>query len=91
VAFKQGLKSKPDNPRGYFNLALMYHKSNRHSEAIEALQQAVKIKPGYVDAHFELGFAFLKVGEETAALSEYILFEELDKEKAAKLFDLIMK
>jgi len=89
--FKQGLRSKPDDPRGYFNLGLMYRKSNRDDEAIEALEQAVKIEPGYAEAHFELGLTYLKVGKETAALAEYLLLEELDKNKATKLFNLIMK
>ena len=90
-AFLQGLGNKPDDPKGYFNLGLMYKKSDQHDKAVEAFEQAVKVKLDYAEARFELGLSYLEVGKDMAAFAEYLLLEKLDKDKAAKLYNLIMK
>lgn len=89
--FKQGVKIKPDDPKGYFFLGRMYKQTDQHNKAIEVLKQAVKIKWDYVEAHFELGLSYLKVGNDMAALAEYMALDSLDKGKAEQLYDQIAK
>jgi len=90
-ALLKGLRNKPDDPKGYFNLGLMYKKSDQPDKAIEAFEQAVKVKFDYAEARFELGLSYLEAGKDMAAFSEYLLLEKLDKDKAAKLYNLILK
>jgi tetratricopeptide (TPR) repeat protein len=88
--FKMGLEKQPNDAKAYYQLADLYRKSNQDEQALHALMEAVSIQSDYVEAHYELGLLYLKMEKETTALSEYILLEKLDKEKAAELYGKIM-
>jgi len=66
-----------------------YYRMRRYAEAKHSLQQAIRLKPGFADAHYGLGMAYLKLGDRGSALQEYNILRNLDKEKADKLFSLI--
>jgi cytochrome c-type biogenesis protein CcmH/NrfG len=44
----------PSDPRPYHNLAQLYRMQNRPDEALGLLLEAVRLEPGYADAHLAL-------------------------------------
>jgi len=46
-------------------------RSGRMPEAIEHLEQALRLKPDYVEAHFNLGLALEKLGRTPEAIEHY--------------------
>jgi len=60
-------------------------------EAIESYKQAIRIKPDYAKAHYNLGVTYLVIGDKGSALDEYKILKTLDAEQANKLFNLIYK
>lgn len=68
-----------------------FKKLGRHNEAIDAYKQAIRSNPDYAKAHYNLGVAYLGLGDKSSALDEYKVLNELDKESADTLFKLIYK
>jgi tetratricopeptide (TPR) repeat protein len=66
-------------------------KLNPHDVAIDVYKQAIRINPDYVKAYYNLGVAYLGLGDKSSALDEYKVLNELDKESADTLFKLINK
>ena len=60
-------------------------------EAITHYQESLRIRPSYVEAHYNLGVAFLISKDRDSALQEYKILKGLDEHWANKLFDLINK
>jgi type IV pilus assembly protein PilF len=67
-----------------------YFQMGRVKEAIDSYQEAVKSFPNYVDAHYNLAFAFLKQGAKGQAAGEFRKVIELlpnsDKAREARKF-----
>ena len=62
----------------YTDLGIIYSKAKKdYNEAIHFLTKAIKIKPGYSDAHYNLGFAYAEAEDFPKAIEHY--------EKALKL------
>ena len=61
------------------------------SSLLAACKQAIRIKPDDAEAHYNLGRAYLGVGDRGSALEEYKILKDLDKDWANKLFKLINK
>jgi tetratricopeptide (TPR) repeat protein len=66
-----------------------YSKLRRYREAIEAYKEAIRIKPDFAEAHYNLGLTYLILGDKGSALDEYRILKDLDKDLANKLFTLI--
>ncbi len=90
-AFKQTIRLKPDYAEAHYNLGLVFIRLDRYSEAANAFKQAIRIKPDFAMAHLVLGLVYLQSGDNGAALDEYKILKELDKDMANKLFDMIYK
>jgi tetratricopeptide (TPR) repeat protein len=56
---------------------------------IEAYKRAIRIDPDLASAHYNLGVALLKTGDKAAALDEYRILKDLDKQSANQLFNQI--
>jgi len=56
---------------------------------IEAYKQAIRIDPNSAYTHYDLGIAYLAIGDRNSALNEYKILKELDIDKANELFELI--
>lgn len=78
--------SKPHN-----NLGLAYAASNQFAEAVTEFEQAVRIKPDYAQAHYNLSVAFLQLGKKDRARAQHRILVKLDPELAAKLEALIKR
>jgi len=76
----------------YYNLGVSYLTSHEYlvrKEAIEAFEQAIRIKPDHADAHCFLGMVYVAIKNKGSALEEYKILKILDKEKANELFNII--
>jgi tetratricopeptide (TPR) repeat protein len=62
---------------------------NRFDEAKENLQQAVGINSDFEKARYNLGKAYLKLGERDAAIAQYNLLKAAESDWADKLYVLI--
>jgi tetratricopeptide (TPR) repeat protein len=60
-----------------------------YENAMEAYQQAIRLKPDSVSAHLNLGMAYLRVGDKGSALEEFKILKKLDQVSANRLFNLI--
>jgi uncharacterized membrane protein YhaH (DUF805 family) len=63
----------------------------RYQDTIESYKQAIRINPDYAETYYNLGAAYLRVGDKGSALEEYKILKTLDTEKANELFNLIYK
>jgi tetratricopeptide (TPR) repeat protein len=61
----------------------------RWNEAIESHKQATRLKANYAGAYFNLGYAYLQIGDRNAALEQYKVLQTLNPELAKKLYALI--
>ena len=52
----------PQNPRAHHNLGIALTRIGRLQEAIGQYEQALRIKPDYVEAHYNLGIALARIG-----------------------------
>jgi tetratricopeptide (TPR) repeat protein len=50
---------------------MAYGESGRHEEARDAFMQAVRVKPDYADAHYNLGVAYGKSGKNKEAIEAF--------------------
>jgi len=68
-----------------------YVNLGRYTEAVEAYKQAIRLKPDLAMVHYNLGVAYLHVGDKSSAFEVYKILKELDKDLSNKLFNLIYK
>lgn len=60
-AFKRALAIKPDDPMAQEQLALCYERERQLEQAEQLLQKAVKINPGFQQAHVALARVYYKL------------------------------
>jgi Flp pilus assembly protein TadD len=88
LAYEKVSELDPQNAyQIFFNLgALMMNKAGRSDDetqqAIAAFQKAVELKPDYAQAHKELGFALLNVGDKPGAADSLAAYVDLAPEAA---------
>ena len=61
----------------------------RHDDAVEAFRQAIRFKPDFGKAYFNLGKTLLGQGNRDAAIEQYVVLQNLDQDWAEKLYNLI--
>ncbi|OLE55367.1 MAG: hypothetical protein AUG51_03580 [Acidobacteria bacterium 13_1_20CM_3_53_8] len=61
----------PPTARAVYDRAIKIGQAGRRDVALTLMQEAVKIYPGYFDAHFALGNEFMKAGRLDEAISEF--------------------
>ncbi|MDQ5847173.1 MAG: tetratricopeptide repeat protein, partial [Acidobacteriota bacterium] len=67
-----------------------YLELGKTPEAIEAFRQAIRLKPDFGKAFFNLGKAYLAAGNRDGALEQYNILQNLnDQDWAEKLNNLI--
>jgi hypothetical protein len=86
-----GIEDYKESAEYWFYRGYYYNESGMHREAVEALKQAIRIKPDYAEIHYNLGTAYLMLNDRGLALEQYKILKDLDTEKANKLFNLIYK
>src|SRR6185295_6071190 len=88
-AFAQNV---PKEAKQAFEHATKLQAEQKTEAAIEQLLQAIKIFPGYLEAHLELGNIFLKAGRYEQAIAELDRAREIDPndERAYQSFGLVL-
>jgi 4-amino-4-deoxy-L-arabinose transferase-like glycosyltransferase len=69
------------DPRSYYTrnaLGSLFSDMGRYDEAIEEFRHAIKLSPGFVDAHYNLGIAYFKSGDRRAAFEEFKIVMKAD-------------
>ncbi|MGO9245281.1 MAG: tetratricopeptide repeat protein [Verrucomicrobiia bacterium] len=65
------VEKRPNNPRAHCALGMALAQAGRIPEAIEHLQQALRIRPNYAEAHNDLGTALAQTGKTEEAIAHY--------------------
>lgn len=74
--YEREVKEDPKNGAYYLDLGAAYYVAHRWDEAIDALEQAVNLRPDLGHAHYYLGVLYASKG---------------DKDRARKELDTVMK
>jgi glycosyltransferase involved in cell wall biosynthesis len=61
------LQEQPEDPKAYYELAVMMLSAQKYNEAKELLEKAVRIDKQYVEASVDLIYAYAKLGREEPA------------------------
>jgi Tfp pilus assembly protein PilF len=54
-------------------------------KALKHLKKAIRLDPGYADAHYRLGLVYVKLGDNAAARREQATLRSLDVDDLANL------
>jgi tetratricopeptide (TPR) repeat protein len=66
-----------------------YLNLHRWQKAVEAFKQAIRLKPDFAEAHYNLGATYHVLGDRGAALQQHTILVTLQPELANKLVELI--
>jgi Flp pilus assembly protein TadD len=72
---RQALPLSPNDPKIYYNLAILLGREGKNDEAIQALLKAKELKPNYRDSYYALWVFYTedkKPAEARAILEEYL-------------------
>ena len=84
----QFIVSEPENPTGYFDLAMWLNENQKHSDAVLHLKKAVKLKPSFTDAYIALGLQLYHLRNWVDATRYFQFALKLDPNREEALFNL---
>jgi tetratricopeptide (TPR) repeat protein len=67
-AFNRAIDKDPQLASAYNGRASAFQFSGRPDDAVRDWKKALEIKPDFVDVYFNLGIAYLQIGNKSAAL-----------------------
>jgi len=67
----------------YLRLGILYASQHRYEQAIGLYKRAIEIDAQSGEAHYRLGVAYDRTGEPAKAKTEFVLHDEIEKQKAA--------
>jgi tetratricopeptide (TPR) repeat protein len=77
------------DPDELYLMGNAYLNLEQDKQAVAAFRQAVRIRPGFAQARYNLGVALFTIGDQRGANDEYNALRRLDPERAARLQRLI--
>lgn len=77
------------DPDDLYLMGNAYLRLEQDAPAVKALQQAVKVRPNFAQARYNLGVAYFATGNRKGAQDEYNALRRLDPARAAKLQSVI--
>jgi tetratricopeptide (TPR) repeat protein len=85
-AYREALKRDPRRPGAWFGLAKIYQKQGKYAEALQAVEETLKVVPGSDKAHYLRGQLLLKLGRKEEATAEFasarkLMDADLDKDR----------
>ena len=78
--WKDNITKQPSEPRGHFNLGIVYAKTNRIEKAYEAITHSLELEPRFQQALVRQGFFLESQGKYQEALENYTEAIELKRE-----------
>jgi len=76
-------------PIAHSALGDAYFRLKRYDEAIAAFKEAIRIKPDYAKAYYDLGVTYLQLGDKGSAMEQYKILKNLNADLANQLFNMI--
>ncbi|UFS70568.1 tetratricopeptide repeat protein [Geomonas sp. RF6] len=76
--FRKVIAIAPRDAHGYYGLSMVYNKEERYSEAAEQAEKSILLDRKFAEPHFELGAAYLGLGDKDSAYSEADVLKEMD-------------
>jgi tetratricopeptide (TPR) repeat protein len=67
----------------YLQLGILYSSQHNYEKAIDFYTKAIELDPQLGEAHYRLGVAYDRTGEPAKAKREFVLHDEIEKQKAA--------
>jgi tetratricopeptide (TPR) repeat protein len=77
------------DPDELYLMGTSYLRLDQDEQAVAALRQAIKIRPNFAQAHYDLGVAYFASNDRRGATEEYNSLKRLDPQRAAKLLSVI--
>ncbi len=71
----------------YYTLGVSHDEAGRYEEAIEAYKRAIRMKPEYADAHYNLAVSYLMMNNSISAHAEYTALKNIDSLMADNLYE----
>jgi tetratricopeptide (TPR) repeat protein len=81
----QAVRIKPKFDEAFLALGVLHSEQGNFEEAIHAYQRALELNPLLAEAHYRLGLAYKRTGQETKAQQEFKRYEEVSEGDAAAL------
>lgn len=82
-------KNNPDYSDGFYLLGNAYFATEKYDEAINAYERCLQITPRFARVRYNLGYVYNKKGNKNAAREQYGLLQQLDKDLAKRLLNVI--
>ena len=83
------LRIDPEFAPAHNNIGMLHNRLGNTDQEIRAYKSAIRSDPDFASAHYNLGVALLQTGDRAAALDEYKILKDLDKQSANQLFNQI--
>jgi tetratricopeptide (TPR) repeat protein len=71
----------------WFEKGLALGKAKRYKDEIKAYKQAIKLKPDYANAHYNLGLTYLILNDKDSAIEEFRILKELTPQSVDNLYE----
>lgn len=71
-AVQKAIKQRPNDPIAYQTLGVLLGKAGSDSQSvIEEFRKAIALRPGFAEAHNDLGLALVQTGDDQQAIKEF--------------------
>ena len=88
-SYEEAIIHNPNVPEIYFNLGTAYNDLEHFNNAKEVLNEAIRLRPDYLKAHYILCKIYAATGDRENAMKEYNAIQKLDKSTADELLSVI--
>ena len=88
IALMRKVTGQPDYALARLNLGEIYGKTQRFEQAIVELTRAIKTEPSMIEAHFNLGTAYMLIGSHNKAENSFKTCLNLNENYEPALFNL---
>ncbi len=79
------------NAKDLVMLGIGYFDMKKYKDSITALKKSIDIEPNNPRAYYQLGRAYLAIGDKESSLEQYNILKKLDENYAKILFEEIYK
>ncbi len=80
------VKKSPGKDRPHNCLGTVFLNQGKHQEAADQYKEALRINPKFAEVHYNLGNAYLTIGDPVLALKEYEILKTMSPSLASRLY-----